>query len=146
MKEKTDTALNTYVKLLKAESSLSSKVAADETAASGLTMSQFGVLEALYHKGDLSAKQLSEKILKTKGNLTLVIDNLQRKGLVERRVCERDRRKTYICLTSEGRELIQEAFPRHARKIFYYMNVLSTEELQMLGMLCEKLGKGVEEI
>ena len=136
-------ALNTYTKLLRAEAILSSVVAADELEASGLTISQFGVLEALLHKGDLTARDLSEKILKTKGNLTLVIDNLQKKNLVVRRPCLKDRRKTYISLTPEGKDLIEEIFPRHARIISNSMQVLTEEEQAQLGALCKKLGTGL---
>ena len=136
-------ALNTYTKLLRAEAVISSLVAAEELEASGLTISQFGVLEVLLHKGDLTAKDLSAKILKTKGNLTMVIDNLQKKGLVERRPCLKDRRKTYISLTPEGRNLIADIFPRHARSISNCMKVLTEEEQAQLGALCKKLGTGL---
>ncbi len=136
-------ALNTYTKLLRAEAMISSIVAAEELEASGLTISQFGVLEVLLHKGDLTARDLSEKILKTKGNLTMVIDNLQKKGLVERLPCLKDRRKTYISLTPEGRNLIQDIFPRHARSISNCMKVLTEEEQAQLGALCKKLGTGL---
>ncbi len=138
-------ALKTYTKLLRAEAVLSSKVAALELSASGLTISQFGVLEVLFHKGDLTANDLSRKILKTKGNLTMVIDNLDRKGFVERRPCENDRRKIYITLTPEGRNLIEDVFPRHARSISDFMQVLTSDEQVQLGALCKKLGIGLKE-
>ena len=133
-------ALNTYTKLLRAEARLSSFISAEELSASGLTISQFGVLEALLHKGDLTANELSAKLLKTKGNLTMVIDNLQKKGFVERRPCPKDRRRIYISLTPEGKDLINDIFPRHARSISDCMQVLTKQEQLQLGALCKKLG------
>lgn len=138
-------ALNTFTKLIRAESSIVSALEPDDPPRGNLTTSQFGVLEALLHKGDLALNELSEKILKSKGNMTMVIDNLVKKGFVERRPCSVDRRKVYITLTSEGKDLIADLFPRHARKIYNFLKVLSPEEQEALGALCKKLGTGLKE-
>lgn len=138
-------ALNTYIKFLRAESSLLSALSTEDLSRGKLTISQFGVLEALLHKGDLTSNELSEKILKSKGNMTMVIDNLVKKGFVERHPCSLDRRKTYISLTSEGMDLIKDVFPRHAREIYNRFKVLSKEEQETLGALCKKLGTGLKE-
>jgi len=106
----------------------------------GLTTSQFGVLEALLHLGNLTSRELSAKILKTKGNMTMVIDNLEKKGYVERLFCPEDRRKQFIRLTEYGREVITEVFPRRAVEIDNRMSALTEIELQQLGSLCKKMG------
>lgn len=139
-------ALNTYIKLLRAESSLLNALSPFNGLTIELTQSQFAVLEALLHKGDLTSKELALKILKTKGNITMVIDNLVKKGLVVRRPCPDDRRKTYISLTPEGKDLIEDIFPRHAREITSFFSVLSEEEQKVLGSLCKKLGTGLMEL
>jgi MarR family transcriptional regulator, 2-MHQ and catechol-resistance regulon repressor len=108
-------------------------------------LSQFGVLEALYHKEELTSQELSRKILKSKGNMTLVIDNLEKKGLIQRRRCVDDRRKVYVRLTDAGRECIAEVFPQHAEAIVHHMSVLNPQELEELGRICRKLGLTLEE-
>src|SRR5437764_2070170 len=79
----------------------------------GLTESQFGVLEALYHLGPLHPCDLGAKLLCSSGNMTLVLDNLERSGLVRRQRGRADRRFITVHLTDAGRRLIAEVFPRH---------------------------------
>jgi MarR family 2-MHQ and catechol resistance regulon transcriptional repressor len=132
-------ALDAYIKLVRASESVTSRVV-KHLDNEGLTVSQFGVLEALFHLGPLSQRELAQKILKSGGNVTMVIDNLEKRGLVKRERDEEDRRLYRITLTLQGRELIKNIFPRHAKKIASQMSVLTKEELQELGNLCRKLG------
>lgn len=79
----------------------------------GLNISEFGVLEMLYHKGDQPVQKVAEKILVTSGTITYVINKLEKKELVIRKKCEKDKRVFYVSLTEKGYELIAEIFPRH---------------------------------
>ncbi len=109
-------------------------------SASGLTISQFGVLEALYHKGPLCQRDLAEKILKSTGNITMVIDNLEKRKLVRRERDIEDRRYLTVHLTEPGAELIATVFARVEAAIVLEMAALSHEEQEQLGKLCKKLG------
>jgi MarR family 2-MHQ and catechol resistance regulon transcriptional repressor len=133
-------ALGTYVKLSRAANTLSARLARS-LADSDLTESQFGVLEALYHLGPLHQCDLAEKILRSSGNMTLVIDNLEKRGLVERRRSADDRRFVSIHLTETGSELITRVFPAHAQAITEEMAALGPEEQRALGRLCRQLGR-----
>jgi MarR family 2-MHQ and catechol resistance regulon transcriptional repressor len=106
----------------------------------GLSISQFGVLEALYHLGPLSQKEIGQKILRSSGNITMVIDNLEKRGLVRRARDRSDRRIYIIHLTDEGNNLINKIFPPHATVISDEMSVLTAAEQETLGNLCKKLG------
>jgi MarR family 2-MHQ and catechol resistance regulon transcriptional repressor len=106
----------------------------------GLSVSQFGVLEAIYHLGPLSQSEIAKKVLKSTGNITLVIDNLEKRDLVKRERQEEDRRYYAVRLTTKGRKLISGTFPRHAAKIVEEMGALSSAEQEALGKLCRKLG------
>jgi MarR family 2-MHQ and catechol resistance regulon transcriptional repressor len=132
-------ALNAYVKLVRAAESVSALVHG-HLAGAALTVSQFGVLEALYHLGPLSQAELAKKILKSTGNITMVIDNLEKRGLVRRERSREDRRYYAVHLTAEGKKTIGRIFPDHAVKITRVMNILTAEELKTLGKLCRKLG------
>ena len=79
----------------------------------GLNISEFGVLEMLYHKGDQPVQKVAEKILVTSGTITYVINKLEKKNLVIRRKCDKDKRVFYVSLTEEGREFIDHIFPKH---------------------------------
>lgn len=142
--EKEKRALNTYIKLLRAAESLTSKLGEFKTH-EGLSVSQFGTLEALYHLGPMFQKDIGKKILKSSGNITMVIDNLEHKGLVERRRHERDRRYIMVELTEQGEKLIEEILPEHISAIVELMECMEPEELEQLGELCKKLGLSFTE-
>jgi MarR family 2-MHQ and catechol resistance regulon transcriptional repressor len=108
-------------------------------------VSQFGVLEALYHLGPLSQAEIARKILKSTGNITMVIDNLEKRGLVARKRDTEDRRYYSVGLTHEGKKLIGSLFPRHAAGIVKGMNALTPSEQETLGDLCRKLGKSINQ-
>lgn len=134
-------ALDLFIKLARASDAFFSRISRP-VLEGGLTPSQFGVLEMLYHLGPLTPSQIAEKHLKSRNNLSVVIAHLQRDGLVERVHCPRDRRAHYIHLTCAGRELIEQVFPAHVDALVYEASVLSEDEQEQLGNLLRKLGKG----
>ncbi len=134
-------ALSAYVKLMRAAESVTSRIHPYLTEA-GLTLSQFGALEALYHLGPLKQVEIGRKILKSSGNITMVIDNLEKRGLARRKRNIEDRRYMNIHLTEQGERLISELFPIPAIQIVKEMSILSTSEQEELARLCKKLGLG----
>ena len=92
-------ALGTYVKLMRAAESITARVHKHLSSA-GLTVSQFGVLEAMFNLGPLSQRDLGRKILRSSGNITMVIDNLEKRHLVRRERSTSDRRIFIVHLTN----------------------------------------------
>ena len=137
-------ALGTYVKLMRAAESITSRVH-KHLSSVGLTVSQFGVLEAIFHLGPLSQKDLGRKILRSSGNITMVIDNLEKRGLVRRKRDASDRRMFIVHLTIEGQRLIGKIFPSHSALITNELSVLNATDQKILGDLCKKVGVGVTE-
>jgi MarR family 2-MHQ and catechol resistance regulon transcriptional repressor len=76
--------------------------------------SDFAVLEALLHKGTLPVNEIGRKVLLTSGSITVAVDRLETKGLVERRASSTDRRTRMVHLTKEGRKFITRAYAEHA--------------------------------
>ena len=136
-------ALDAFIKLARCVASLGAYLGGPRghLGTAGLTESQFGVLETLLHLGPLHQCQLAQKHLLSPGNLTLVINNLQRDGLVRRQRSTEDRRYVEVQLTDAGRALITELFPRHARAVSGVFATLSPAEQTELGRLCRKLGR-----
>ena len=132
-------ALNVYTKLMRAAESVTGRTNR-AMAASDLTLSQFGVLEALFHKGPLCQRDIAVKILKSTGNITMVIDNLEKRGLVRRERGLEDRRYITIYLTDAGQKLIAEVFPRVMASIVEEIGILELTEQDELGRLCKMLG------
>ena len=137
---KTETrALKTYVKLMRAAESVTARTHR-HLSSTGLTISQFAVLEALYQLGPLSQREIGQKILRSSGNITMVIDNLEKSGLVRRERNEADRRFFIVHLTDKGYNLIDKIFPPHAAVIAEDLGALTAAEQDALGRLCKKLG------
>lgn len=132
-------ALDAYIKLMRAAESVSARVQA-RLADFDLTLSQFGVLDALYHLGPLTQGELARKILKSSGNITMVVDNLEKRGLALRERGRKDRRYNTVRLTEEGRALFRKILPGHVQAIREEIGVLNSEEQAMLGTLCKKVG------
>ena len=110
-------------------------------AEKGLTMSQFGILDALYHLGPSSQKKLGQGIFKSRGNITKVVDNLERGGLVKRERDNEDRRYYRVTLTAKGRKTFEKVLPLHVSHIEKEMARLTKSEKEVLSELCVKLGR-----
>jgi MarR family transcriptional regulator, 2-MHQ and catechol-resistance regulon repressor len=83
----------------------------------GLRLSEFAVLEVLYHKGPLTLGEIRDRILVTGASTTYVVKKLEERGLV-RRVAGADDQRTVIGeLTQKGRALIADVFPDHVEEL-----------------------------
>jgi MarR family transcriptional regulator, 2-MHQ and catechol-resistance regulon repressor len=138
-------ALNAYINLARASDSLLGRMSA-QLEREGLTMGQFGVLEVLLHLGPMCQRTLGQKLLRSGGNITLVVDNLEKHGWVRRERLESDHRMMVIHLTPAGQELIATVFPRHAKAIKNEMSRLKPAEQETLRRLARKLGLGGEKL
>jgi MarR family 2-MHQ and catechol resistance regulon transcriptional repressor len=137
-------ALNTWTKMVRSVGSIgqSDWMIMNEH---GLTPSQFGVMETLYHKGPLCQKDLGEKILKSSGNITKVVDNLERDGFVNRIRDEKDRRYFRILLTSKGTAKIKIVFPLIMNNLVKHFSVLTQIAHQTLAELCKRVGLEIKK-
>jgi DNA-binding MarR family transcriptional regulator len=104
----------------------------------GLTPAQFGVLEALYHLGEMRICELIDKTLSTSGNMTVVIRNLEKEGLIERKTNPDDKRAFNIALTAKGDAKIKVAFEAHLVLINQFFSNLDGEEKLALQKLLKK--------
>jgi len=102
--------------------------------------SDFAVLEALLHRGALPVNEIGKKVLLTSGSITVAIDRLEAKGLVQRRASPDDRRAKIVHLTGEGRKLITRAYNEHAEDMEELASDLSASERTTLIRLLKKIG------
>jgi MarR family 2-MHQ and catechol resistance regulon transcriptional repressor len=133
--------LDTFIKLTRCTNSLLARLAERHTIGD-LTWSQFAVMEALYHLGHMTQGEISVKVLKSGSNMTTVIDNLERDGLVRRERDANDRRVIHVHLTEAGTAKIEAVLPDHVAALVDEFKVLSASEQETLGELCKQLGKG----
>jgi MarR family 2-MHQ and catechol resistance regulon transcriptional repressor len=103
--------------------------------------SDFAVLEALLHKGPLPINEIGKKVLLTSGSITVAVDRLESKSLVERRASGTDRRAKIVHLTKDGRKLIARVYADHAEDMEQLAAAsLSKAERETLIRLLKKIG------
>ena len=117
-----------------------SQVAEGSINESALGLTDFAVLEALYHKGPLLLGEVQKKILVSSGGVTYLVDRLVDRGLVRRKLCTEDRRARYAELTEEGTELMDRIFPEHAVCLAEVMSSLNGLEIREVTRMLRELG------
>lgn len=132
-------SLKLWVVLSRAHEALAARARLD-VERGALSLTEFGVLEALHHKGDLTAGEVSRRVLLKSGSLTYVIDKLVERGLIRRRACATDRRRTYLALTARGRSTMRRLWPVHAAAIAQATDGLSYAEKKVAVRLLKQLG------
>jgi MarR family 2-MHQ and catechol resistance regulon transcriptional repressor len=140
-----EAALKCWVVLNRAQAAVAKHAEAD-AAKHGFTLTEFGILEALHHKGPLLLGELQRSLLVSSGGITYLVDRLVDKGLVERRDCPEDRRARYAALTTAGTTLVKRIFPEHARSIARALGPLTKSELATATTLLRRLGQGAAAI
>src|ERR1700735_516556 len=117
------------------------KYAAAGIEETGLGLSDFGVLEALLHKGPLPVNTIGPIVDLTPGSISIAVDRLVAKGLVSRVESAEDRRVRIVALTPCGKDLIASAFRKHSGQMKRAFSELSPEELRDLEVTLKKVGK-----
>jgi len=132
-------ALKLWIVLSRAHAAIGDRATA-QIAAYGMTLAEFGVLEALFHKGPMLLGEVQRKLLVSSGGVTYLVDRLERRGLVRRDQCLEDRRARYAVLTDEGTAFVARVFPEHAAAILDAVSGLTAEEQLAATALLRKLG------
>lgn len=122
------------------------KKATNDVKQYGLNLTEFGVLELLYHKGPQPIQVIGKKVLLASSSITYVIDKLEEKELIVRESCPRDRRVIHVRLTEAGEKLIRDIFPKHRRMIAEMFSSLDEDEKKEAIRLLKKIGMNVESM
>ncbi|MDD9270746.1 MarR family winged helix-turn-helix transcriptional regulator [Paenibacillus sp. GCM10023248] len=144
MSEKRNDSLDLYIALSRASEWVNAHGDRD-IRKHGLNRTEFGVLELLYHKGAQAIQQIGSKVLMSSGNITYVVDKLEKKEYVIRRTSTEDRRLIFAEITEKGKQFIESVFPQHTEVIEQAVAGLTTEEKRVASQLLKKLGKFAQE-
>jgi len=137
--EASTATLRLWVIMSRAHAAIAAHASAD-VGRHGLTLAEFGILEALYHRGPMLLGEVQRRILVSSGGITFLVDRLTVKGLVERRTCQADRRARYAALTPAGTALVAKIFPEHAALLTQVMEGLTVNEQVAAADLLRALG------
>jgi MarR family 2-MHQ and catechol resistance regulon transcriptional repressor len=141
----TATALKLWIVLARSHDAIVEVLKAD-IVRHDLTLAEFGVMEALYHKGPQLLGEIQKVILVSSGGMTFLVDRLAKRDFVERRECTADRRARYAALTKKGEKLMRAIFPEHAAVIHSAMAGLTQAEQRELTALLKTLGKNAARL
>ncbi len=105
-----------------------------------LSVEQFNVLRILRGQKGKPANMciIQERMIAKTSNTTRLVDKLLLKGLVNREICEENRRKMEITITKNGMELLAELDPKIEAYEELFAQNLTSEELNLLNLLLEK--------
>ena len=132
-------ALNTYIKLFRASESVRSRLYL-KLSEEGLTESQFYLLDVLYHLGPSNQKEISKKIFKSEGNVTMIVNNLEKQKLLMKKKSKDDGRVYIINLTSEGKTLYKNLFPKFISFVQKEFIGLKEKDVKRFQKICKKIG------
>ncbi|MDQ0231833.1 MarR family winged helix-turn-helix transcriptional regulator [Metabacillus malikii] len=111
-----------------------------DVASYGLNPTEFSVLELLYHKGDQPTQLIGKKVLISSSSITYVVDKLEQKNYVKRKGCPKDRRVIYAVLTSKGKALMDEIFPKHENKLKEVFETINVDDLKQMSTFLKQVG------
>ncbi|WP_099156678.1 MarR family winged helix-turn-helix transcriptional regulator [Virgibacillus ndiopensis] len=139
-------SLKAFVILMKSAKSVEERIKKD-IKSYGVSTTEFAILEALYHKGNLTVQQICNAVLINSGSITYVIDKLQKRDLLARTACSNDRRVVYVQITDLGKKLMDEIFPKHQEVIEKIFEDINTDEKQAIINTLKRIGlkKGKED-
>ncbi|MBE1443739.1 MarR family winged helix-turn-helix transcriptional regulator [Paenibacillus sp. OAS669] len=140
MAQDREASLDLYIALSRASQWVNAHADRD-IRSHGLNRTEFGVLELLYHKGAQPIQQIGGKVLMSSGNITYVVDKLEKKEFVQRKASTEDRRLIFAEITDKGKQFIDDVFPQHAEVIEKAVEGLTLEEKRVASQLLKKLGK-----
>lgn len=110
------------------------------------TLPQFDVMAQLARaEAGLTFRELSERLLVSAGNLTGIVDRLEKERLAYREVLPHDRRSFRIQLTQKGRSRAKQLIRQHARDIQEIVSVLPRKDRVRLRGLLLKANQRLEE-
>ena len=137
---RTDKSMKTVVRLGRTDLKINN-LTINYLSKHNLTVSQFRVLEVLYHIGDLNIGSITKLTMSTPGNITVVVRNLKRDEWITSIKDPNDSRASILSITQKGIDIIEKVFPTHANNLNKALEVLSDKELDTLYDLLDKVYK-----
>lgn len=135
---RTEESLKAFVGI-KRTNDILEKLVKNDAQQYGLNISEFAVMELLFHKGPQPINRIQERILIANSSTTYILDKLEKKDYIIRKRDENDRRSMKAALTEEGENLIRRIFPAHSELLTGLFSALSDEELSAFREMLKKI-------
>jgi DNA-binding MarR family transcriptional regulator len=116
------------------------RAAGEHLRAYGLNYAQFDVLAHVGAAEGCKQKEVGASLLVIKGNVSHLVDQMERRGLISRR---QEGRTNRLYLTEEGWRLFEEVVPAHEDLVHQLMSALPEEEQAQLHELLRELDRSL---
>lgn len=137
---RTKESIRTWLRLLSCETVIEQRLRSHFRSNFAVTLPQFDVLSELERADSpLTMSKLSDELMVSNGNITGVVDRLEKSKLVKRVRASHDRRIQYIELTGKGRKDFDRMANRHAGWLDELFADLSLDEMNQLQKVLLKL-------
>jgi len=137
-----DPRLGAWTAFLRAHARLSRELERELQAEQRMALTDYDVLVQLANAGErrLRMSELADRLLLSRSGATRLVDRLVAQGLVERVVCDVDRRGQWASLTDAGYERLRQASPTHLRGVAeHFLDRLSADELRAMERMFTRL-------
>lgn len=105
----------------------------------GITVEQWILLKIIEENDGLTQKELANKSLRDPASITRTLDLLNKKGFVERRPVEGNRRQYSVCLKKQGKVFIEKYMPVIGNHRAKSIEGITVKELEVLTQLLGKI-------
>jgi len=134
-KPKTQLALNVLFSIGNASNLIQEKTNS-YIKSTGLTASQFAIIDILGHNGSMKISEIYSKMLIKSGNRTMILDSLEDKSFIKRVFSKNDRREIIIELTVSGKKFFNENYEAYSSFVEKTLSpLLQGEQKELVAML-----------
>jgi DNA-binding MarR family transcriptional regulator len=119
---------------------LARRALSERLARVGLDLPHYEILAAVFRAPGLTQQELADKLLTGRSNLSMLLPELERRGLVDRRIDPHDKRVRRLTLTPEGEAQAREGLAIQLAMIEEMTGVLTEAECETLGTLARTVG------
>ena len=137
-----DPRLAAWRSFLRAHARVIRALEAELDASQDLALTDYDVLVQLASAPDrrLRMSELADALLLSRSGVTRLVDRLVNEGLVERVMCDTDRRGQWAALTDAGHERLRTATPTHLGGVAeHFLDRLSDDDLVALQRMLEPI-------
>ena len=115
-------------------------------SAQALTHPQYQALREIAKNGAMLMREISDAMLVTPANVTGIVDRLEEKGLITRKISQGDRRATIVELTPEGRAVQERVAKKQGELVQRALGAFTVDEQRTLRGLLQKLQREISAL
>lgn len=111
-----------------------------------ITPEQWSVLYRISEREAINQKEIALRSGKDQPTTTRILDVLYKKGFIEKKMCQTDRRSFLVYITENGKEIVQQAIPIENATMEKVIHGINPDQLLLFKSMITQMNKNVEEL